>query len=142
MSIASKKGNMEKTQAKPAPFRTCRICNATWQTREDFISDPDIVIVGYQVHFKALTEGFFLFNHNCRDTISIKAGEFSDLYKGPMFENRLAGTDECPGHCLHEEDLGPCPSECECAYVREIIRIIKNCKKAKQSTNAAKNTNI
>ena len=95
-----------------------------WETRNDFLNDPDISIVGYQVHFEELHEGLFLFNHSCNSTIAIKAGLFRDLYDGQMFEDRLTGTDECPGYCLIKYELKPCPAKCECAYVREIIRLI------------------
>lgn len=115
-------------------FKTCTICEAIWQTRDDFLADPDIFIVGYQVHFNALTEGLFLFNHSCRGTLAIKAGEFEDLYKGPVFQKRLTGTGECREHCLHSEDLDPCPAECECAFVREIVQIVNGWQKNKRST--------
>jgi len=117
---------MNKPQTIHAPFKTCTICRTVWPSRNDFLDDPDIFIVGYQPHFKALTEGLFLFNHTCRGTLSIRAGEFEDLYSGPVFQTRLTGTEKCPGHCIHSKDLAPCPAECECSFVREIIQIIKN----------------
>jgi hypothetical protein len=43
-----------------------------------------------------------------------------------MVEERKTGTEECPGYCLHQDELQPCPARCECAYVREIIQIIRN----------------
>ena len=36
------------------------------------------------------------------------------------------GTDDCPGYCLRVDELGRCPARCECAYVREIIHVIRN----------------
>lgn len=42
-----------------------------------------------------------------------------------MYEVRKAGTDECPGYCLHEDELKPCDAECECAYAREIVQLVK-----------------
>lgn len=105
-------------------FKTCPNCGTEWLTRSDFIYDPEIDIIGYQVHFKDLEKGFFLFNHSCQGTMSIDVGQFSDMYRGPVFEKRLTGTDQCKGFCLHQSNLKPCPEECECAYVREIIQII------------------
>jgi hypothetical protein len=109
-----------------APFKICTVCGAVWHTRDDFLGNPGISIVGYQVHFQALTSGLFLFNHSCQGTLSIKAELFTDLYKGPAFSKRKTGSKECPGHCLHKTDLAPCPVKCECAFVREIIQHIIN----------------
>ena len=109
-------------------FKKCTCCGHTWTTREDFLSDPTIVIIGYQVRFDKPDLGFLLFNHlvrDCETTMAIKAGEFSDLYDGPIYEESLTNTGECPEYCLNKEDLRPCPAKCACAYVREVIQIIK-----------------
>lgn len=90
------------------------------------MEDPALNLIGYQVNFDYLEEGFFLFNHHCNTTLAIRAGEFKDLYTGPIFSERLTNTDECPEYCLHKEELRPCPAKCECAYIREIIQIIKS----------------
>lgn len=116
---------------RPAPhiFKKCSCCTHTWTTREEFLSDPMITIVGYQVKFDNLELGLFLFNHmviNCGTTMAIEAGKFSDLYDGPIYEEPLTNTDECPEYCLIKDELRPCPAKCACAYVREVIQIIKN----------------
>ncbi len=107
------------------PFKICPVCKHIWKTRNDFLDDPDVRIVGYQVHFEELTGGLFLFNHSEQATMTVRAGEFIDLYNGPMFADRLTGADECPGYCLKECELRPCPNKCDCAFVREMIQIIK-----------------
>jgi len=107
-------------------FKRCSSCRYQWDTREEFIEDPALRIIGYQVHFDHLEEGFFLFNHSCGTSLAIMAGEFKDLYQGPIFADRLTGTDECPKYCLHKSELRPCPAKCECSYVRKIIQIIKD----------------
>jgi hypothetical protein len=107
-------------------FKQCSLCGKVWSAREEFLSDEDIELVGYQVNFKQLTSGYFLFNHSCKTTLAIKAIEFADLYDGEVFDSRKTGTEECPGYCLHISNLKPCPAECECAYIREIIQIVKN----------------
>lgn len=107
-------------------FRTCS-CGCQWSTREDFLNDPKISLVGYQVNYEHLREGFFLFNHlsnGCLTTLSIPAADFLGLYAGEIFTNRLDGTHECSGHCLHQSDLAPCPSRCECAFVREVVDMV------------------
>lgn len=112
-------------QPEPKHFKSCTVCKKAWETRSDFLDDPDTLLVGYQVHFKDLTEGLFLFNHTCGATMTLRAGNFQDLYEGPMFDDRLTGTDECPGHCLVENELRACPARCDCAFVREILQVLK-----------------
>jgi len=122
---------MNHNLKQPAPyiFKKCTCCGHTWTTREDFLSDPTIVLIGYQVQFDNLKLGFLLFNHHvedCETTMAIEVGKFSDLYDGPIYEKPLTNTDECPEYCLNKEDLRPCPAKCACAYAREVIQIIKN----------------
>jgi len=122
---------MNYTLEQPAPhiFKECTCCGHTWTTREDFLSDPTIILIGYQVRFDNLKLGFLLFNHrveDCETTMAIEAGKFSDLYDGPIYDKPLTKTDDCPEYCLNKENLRPCPSKCACAYVREVIQIIKN----------------
>lgn len=107
-------------------FKTCPNCGFEWNTRDHFLLDPTLEIIGYQVNFIELTSGLFYFNHDCRGTLTIRAGAFKELYDGPLLKTRATGSEECPGYCLHKEELGPCPAKCECSYVREIIKTIKD----------------
>jgi hypothetical protein len=106
-------------------FKTCSCCGQEWPTRGGFLSDATLQVVGYQADFRQLRLGLFLFNHTrCRTTLGVHAQEFVDLYPGPVFESRRTGTDECPGYCLHPDELARCPVECECAFVREVLQVI------------------
>lgn len=107
------------------PFKKCPKCRRSWRDRESFLSDPDLRLIGYQVNYGELNAGLFLFNHDCRTSLAVKAGEFADMHKGPIFESRFANTDRCAGHCLHVNDLNPCPNKCECAYVRDVLQEVK-----------------
>ena len=107
-------------------FKQCTSCGFRWSTRDQFLEDPDIELVGYQVNFVELLLGFFLFNHSCGTTLAVLSEAFEDLYDGPVFSERATGSEECQEHCLHEDDLSPCPVQCECAFVREIIQYIKS----------------
>ena len=104
-------------------FKQCTVCRQKWPTRQDFIVDPDIRIVGYQVNFEELKAGLLYFNHSCKNTIALSADLFTDLYDGPIFTEPKTGTEVCPGYCLNQEELRPCQAECECAYVREIVQL-------------------
>lgn len=101
------------------------MCGFGWESRDSFLCDPDIEIIGYQACFTELTAGYFLFNHSCTGTLAILVEALVDLYDGPVYEERKTGTRECPQHCLHKSDLSPCPTRCHCAYVREILQLVR-----------------
>lgn len=54
--------------------------------------------------------------------------EFYDLYTGPRYPGKKALSPECPRYCIDEKMLDRCEVICECAFVREIIQIIKHSK--------------
>lgn len=107
-------------------FKTCPNCEQKWPDRSSFLSDKTLKLVGYQVHFEELTLGLFLFNHDCKSTIAVKAEAFTDLYEDRVFSEKKTGSDDCPGYCLEPSILSACKVECECAYIRECMQIIKN----------------
>ena len=108
-------------------FKKCAKCGYVWDTLNNFISDPEIEIIGYQANFKDLELGLFLFNHHhCGTTIAFHAGKFAAMYDGPIFKERHTQQNGCPEYCLNKNMLEPCVVECECAYVREIIQEIRN----------------
>ncbi|MFC1766076.1 hypothetical protein ACFL6U_28860, partial [Planctomycetota bacterium] len=73
-----------------------------------------------------LTAGLFVFRHLCGSTIAVKAEAFMDLCEGPFFKENRAQTAGCPEYCLTRNELRPCPNECECASVRELLPILNN----------------
>ena len=107
-------------------YKKCLRFGYEWATLDSFLRDPNIVLIGYQVNFNELAVGIFLFNQSCQTTLAIHANDFKDLYDGPIFTERASGSEECPGYCLLQYELCPCPAQCECAYVREIIQLINN----------------
>ncbi len=113
-------------------FKQCTSCAKQWQSQEEFLADPDISLLGLQVCFENLLEGLVMFNHSCRTTFSIEVSRFENLYHGRIYEERATGTEQCPGYCLNERELKPCPAQCSCAYVREIIQVIKEFPKQKR----------
>ena len=107
------------------PFKQCAVCGGEWISRTQFLSDPKITVIGYQANLDALLLGPLLFNHICGATLAINAEEFRDLYHGPIYGDRLTGSDECPGYCFDHTELARCPARCACAYIREIINIVR-----------------
>jgi hypothetical protein len=114
-----------------ARFKVCTFCGETWKSREAFLADPCVRVIGYQVSFQSLETGIFLFNHEaCRTTLAIDASYFTDLYSGPTFAVRKTETEDCPAYCLRKNEIRPCPAECECAYVRAVLDMIARWEKA------------
>jgi hypothetical protein len=110
-------------------FKTCPTCGHIWPEREAALADPDLTVIGYQADFRDLRAGLFLFNHTvpgCNTTLSITAEAFLDLYGGQIFTVNMHGSDECSEFCLYADNIEPCPVECECAYVREVLQVVRN----------------
>lgn len=114
-------------------FKECTCCKTPWYSREEFLGDSKLDFIGYQVNFSKLELGYFLFNHLvCQSTIAVPAGRFRDLYEGPIFSDRKTGSEDCPGYCLDRDALAPCSAQCECAYIREIMQILRNSPKGER----------
>ncbi len=112
-------------------FKKCPMCEHIWADRIELMSDPNVIITGYMANFEVLDLGIFVFNHTtCNGTFSVKGKYFMDLYEGEIYDSCKIGSDECLGYCLDHNVLKPCSAECECAYVREVIQIIKQWPKA------------
>ncbi len=119
-------------------FKTCPHCGKIWPNMDLFLEDPGLEVIGYQVDFEAMERGLFLFNHHdCKTTLAIPAARFKDLHHGPVFSECKTGSDACPGYCLKQHDLKPCPVECACAWVRDVLQTIRQRPKAGQASQAA-----
>jgi len=114
-------------------FKTCPTCGHIWTDRETALTDPGLTVIGYQADFRELRSGLFLFNHTvpgCNTTLSIRAEAFIDLYAGPVFTVNRHGSDECSEFCLYTDNIELCPVECECAWVREVLQIVRTWSKS------------
>lgn len=119
-------GNQTAADIASPAFKTCPFCRSAWTTRGALLGDGAVGLVGYQVNFLSLEKGLVLFNHApCGTTFSVRVEAFRDLYAGAIVRARRTGEKECPGYCLHTGHLGPCPAACECAFVREILQVIR-----------------
>lgn len=106
-------------------FKKCNLCGATWPSRDHLLADPEVSLIGYQANFVKVEKGLFLFNHSCQSTLSVKMEAFADMSAGPVYNERRTGKDDCPGYCLHASELRPCPARCECAYVRDVLQLLR-----------------
>ena len=109
-------------------FKICGNCSEIWKTRNEFLKDKSLEIIGYQAHFKDVEKGLYLFDHDCKTTFGIEVSKFKSLYTGIKYDTIKTGTDECTGKCLIKNNLEPCKAECRLAYLREVIQIIKKYK--------------
>lgn len=108
-------------------FKICSYCNKTWKTREDFLKDHNIELIGYTADLKDINFGLFYYNHTdqeCKTTLGIYARLFTDLYNGPIYKEIKTGGEDCSGKCLNKYDLEKCPAKCNYAYMREVANII------------------
>lgn len=81
---------------------------------------------GYQIFTENLEEGLFLFEHACGTTLSELVGSFIDMYDGPIYEQNMMGSEQCPGYCLDEKETKICINKCSCAHIRLILQELIN----------------
>ncbi len=109
-------------------FKTCPMCGKTWKTRDEFLKDRHLELLGYQANVEDLEHGLFLFTHNkveCGTTLSVAVKLLLDLNPGQRYPRLKFGTKECSGFCLKYANLEECEAECEGAFVRDLIKIVK-----------------
>ena len=105
-------------------FKTCSFCGKKWKTREEFLSDNDVKLTGYQVNYIDIEKGLFLFNHTCNTTLAIEVEEFMDLYTGVKYTEDKMNKDGCPGYCLDENNLQDCGNTCYYNQIRKLMLIV------------------
>jgi hypothetical protein len=110
-------------------FKTCPCCGETWETQRSFVVDQSLRLNGYMADFEELELGLLMFTHDdkddkCGSTMALHVQDFMNLYRGPVYEERRMGKEDCPRYCLDKENLQRCNAACECAYVRDLIQII------------------
>ena len=112
-----------------APFRACSACGREWTDRKAFLSDPEVSLCGYQPDFEDLERGLLLFTHRragCETTLAVSVSAFSDLVPRPLLARRVDLMDGVPHRCLRMNETARCPDVCECAFVRDVLRLIEN----------------
>ncbi len=110
-------------------FKTCPMCNKTWESMDAFLADPHLRFNGYQPNFGELEQGIFFFTHDselCGSTIGLRVTTFAPLYAGPRHTSSKQLSNDCPRYCLDSRNLKRCNAHCENAFAREIAQIIKH----------------
>ena len=112
-------------------FKVCPKCEHEWKTRDDFLNDASIRLIGFQASYDPSDRGFYLFNHlsqneGCNTSLAVNVENFVSLYNGPMYEDVRAGSEVCRGHCATIDDLAKCDAPCKNAVARDImLRVFK-----------------
>jgi hypothetical protein len=112
-------------------FKDCKKCKQVWTTRDEFLNDDNIVLIGFMADNNELEKGAFLFNHvlsidRCNTTFGVYVSDFLDMYKGEVYKDLKLGTEECSGHCAKVSDIEQCNAHCRNAVAREIMGEIIN----------------
>lgn len=111
-------------------FKRCTLCDKTWKNQNDFLADPNILLIGYQANLKNPIHGLFLFTHSlkkCGTTFSVPVENFGNLYHGPIGTHDLNTLEDCPDYCLDQYNLLDCNvSDCKGSYVRKILQVLRD----------------
>ncbi len=73
-------------------FKKCPMCDNIWSSKEEFLGDKNITLVGYQKYMGSYGGGYLLFKHKtkfCGTTIAIKASSFSNNISTTQRLNRI-----------------------------------------------------
>lgn len=104
------------------PFKQCTECGRIWDTREALLRDPQLKSAGYQPNLAKPEQGLLLFQHACGNTLSVPLELFLDLGETPFLQRRRCLLGQCPDDCRHPHELNAERTECECAFVRELLK--------------------
>jgi len=96
---------------------------------ENFLADRQVALVGYQLSFRDMQPGCFLFNHHCRGTLALPLFKFADLADQPIYLSHAGRRNSQLDFCLEDKGYRPCPDKCECIFVNEVTQIISGWEK-------------
>ena len=116
------KKTMSPKKKKDQEFKDC-VCGKTWKTRDKFLLDKKVKLVGYQPDLVNHKYNHFLFYHRakgCSQFFGIRASSFSDLREKGCSKELCMGHDDCPGYCTDTLDLRVCSVACINASDREL----------------------
>ena len=110
-------------------FKFCKKCKTGWKTRELFLNDPNVVLIGFMANNDDYEKGIYLFNHvlpddSCNTTLGLFVKGFMDMYDGDIYTDLKMGTDKCSGHCAKVDLIEECNVPCRNAVARKIMHKI------------------
>jgi len=114
-------------KASAEPFQICSSCKSAWPSWDRFVLDPAVRLLGLQAVTTHPDVNLLVFEHSCGTSISILSKRLRHLLPEPepgAPVTRLAGSDQCRGHCVHLGDLEACDAPCSNARERQLIQLV------------------
>ena len=111
------------------PFKVCSMCLKAWDDTNSFVTDPELMINGYQAFFDRPEDGLILFTHRhqgCHSTLAVKAGAFKSLYDGPLYDKLNRDASTCLHRCVDQNNLERCSAQCSMHWVREVLQLLRS----------------
>jgi hypothetical protein len=110
-------------------FKDCTKCKHAWTTRDEFLHDDEIVLIGFLANNDEFEKGAYLFNHvpagnTCNTSFGLYVSSFLDMYEGKIYDDLKMGTEDCSGHCAKIDVISNCHAHCRNAVAREIMHKI------------------
>jgi hypothetical protein len=106
-------------------FKVCGSCRRTWLTWEEFVTDPEVRLLGLQSRASVPDATVLVFEHFCGSSVSILTHRLHHLlpdHPAAAWRSRR-DTDRCPGPCLEFSDHARCVERCRHVLDREILAI-------------------
>ncbi|NJD17899.1 MAG: hypothetical protein FIA95_01235 [Gemmatimonadetes bacterium] len=106
-------------------FKVCGSCRRTWHTWEEFVTDPEVRLLGLQSRASVPEATVLVFEHFCGGSVSILTHRLHHLVPGHPAAGwpSLRDTDRCPAHSLDISDHRRCVERCRHVLDREIVAI-------------------
>lgn len=114
-------------EAGVAVFRVCGSCRRSWRSWEEFVTDPEVRLLGLQAVFTVPDSNLLVFEHRCGSSVSIFTSRLHHLlpdHPAAAWPS-LRGTHECPGHCLSLADLAACDRPCRNTLDRDLLELVR-----------------
>ena len=110
------------------PFRTCRLCNQSWSSFDEFIHDPKIQLVGLQAVPKIPKASVLVFIHEGCGSISVLTSKLRQLLDLPEVDEQAA--EECQGCFRDLDELCACTLPCTIASDRLLTQRVIELKRS------------
>lgn len=123
--------------ALEASFKVCPKCGRRWASRTELLSDPQIILLGYQPGANGFRSGIFLFLHlSCETSLALELPDLEAISRVPLLaESQCTHNIPIPPQvpCLARRDGLPFPAACVCECVSDILSRVRSWRKATMS---------
>jgi hypothetical protein len=102
------------------------MCRKAWATREDFLEDPSLKLLGLQVVAELPDANLIVWEHECGTSVSVLARRMHDLLSPPVDGDTwplplLLNSPDCQQLCTSLENLLACDRPCRNAFDRRVM---------------------